>query len=71
LEKATINTNEYRYFSAGMHDQMVTPPAYSYACGNAMFVAYNISIGRGTYNFNDKFYITNLQVNQIFCICLF
>ena len=65
MENSTINANEYRYFSAGMYDQMVTPPGYSYACSNAMFVRFKGWTLHGNYDFNDKFYITNLQVNQI------
>jgi hypothetical protein len=68
LENATINTNEYRYFAYGMYDQMVTPPKYSYVCGNAMFVQFNNLVAHGSYNFNNKFYLTNLQVKQIFIV---
>jgi hypothetical protein len=42
---------------------MDTPPSHSYVCTTATFVAYNPA-GRGSYNFLDKFFITNFQVKK-------
>jgi len=64
LEKAEINDTEYRYFAYGMNSKMDTPPAYSYVCTTATFVKYNSSSKYGTYDFQDKFFITNLQVKK-------
>jgi hypothetical protein len=61
LEKAIINNTEYRYFAYGMHSKMDTPPTYSYVCTTAIFVKYDPIKANGSYDFRDKFYITNLQ----------
>jgi len=60
LESAKVNAIEYRYFAYGSYSRMDTPPKYSYACTTAMFVKYNPE-GHGSYDFQDIFYITNLQ----------
>jgi hypothetical protein len=67
LVNATLNDKEYRYFAFGMHDRMDTPPTYSYVCSSAMFVRYErMTESYGKYNFSDKFYLTDLQVNKLF-----
>lgn len=63
LEKVAFNGSEYRYFAYGMHNPMDTPPDYSYVCTTAVFIKYNSSSKYGIYDFKEKFYITNLQVN--------
>jgi hypothetical protein len=62
LEKAIINNTEYRYFAYGMHSKMDTPPTFSYVCTTAVFVKYDPKPPYGSYDFQDKFYITSLQV---------
>ncbi|CAF3660933.1 unnamed protein product [Rotaria socialis] len=66
LEKAIVNGSEYRYFAYGMHSLMDTPPTYSYVCKTAVFVKYNSSVKYGTYDFKDKFFLTNLQFQPFF-----
>ncbi|UJR28942.1 hypothetical protein I4U23_010159 [Adineta vaga] len=61
LETAIINDTEYRYFAYGMHSRMDTPATYSYVCTTAVFVKYDPNTKYGTYDFRDKFYLTNLQ----------
>ena len=63
LEQAVLNGTEYRYFAYGMHYRMDTPPKYSYVCNSASFIAHNKTTKYGTYNFDDKFFLTDLQVN--------
>ena len=46
-----------------MHSKMDTPPSFSYVCTDALFVKYKPE-GRGSYDFQDKFYITNFQVKK-------
>lgn len=71
LQNATLNGKEYRYFAYGMHDQMETPPTYSYACKTATFVRYDSSVPKQEhYNFSTKFYIIDLQVNQTLFIII-
>ena len=64
LDSATIEDVEYRYFAYGMYSTMDTPPTFSYVCTKATFVKYDRKqhAGKGAYDFDDKFYITNLQV---------
>jgi hypothetical protein len=47
-----------------MHSKMDTPPTYSYVCTTAIFVKYNSESRFGSYDFGDKFYLTNLQVKS-------
>lgn len=61
IENITIHDKLYRYFAYGMANQMDTPPSYSYVCNSATFVRYDPSTKYGTYNFSDKFYLTNFQ----------
>ena len=57
-----MNGSEYRYFAYGMHSEMETPPTFSYVCTTAVFVKYNSSGKYGTYDFANKFFISNMQV---------
>ncbi|CAF0731597.1 unnamed protein product [Adineta steineri] len=66
LEKAVIGDTEYRYFAYGMHSKMDTPPKYSYVCTTATFINYNASTKYGTYDFRDKFFITNFQFQPFY-----
>ncbi len=61
---AAINETQYRYFAYGMYSTMETPPTFSYVCTNALFIKYNDNkpTKHGSYDFTDKFYISNLQV---------
>ena len=64
LYSAVLQGVEYRYFAYGMYSKMDTPPTYSYVCTKATFVKYDKTQhgGKGAYDFDDRFYITNLQV---------
>ncbi len=63
LTHVTLHSNEYRYYAFGMYDLMTTPPTYSYVCTTATFVRYDSSAPGGQYNFSNKFYLLELQVN--------
>jgi len=65
LDSAIINETQYRYFAYGMYSKMDTPPTYSYVCTTATFIAYNPE-KHGSYNFQDKFYITNFQFQPFY-----
>ncbi len=64
LTQAILNNQEYRYYAFGMYDLMTTPPTYSYVCTTGSFVRYDSSTPGGRYNFSNKFYILELQVNK-------
>ena len=62
LDSATLNNTAYLYFAYGMQSLMDTPPNFSYVCNSAVFVRYDINSTKyGTYNFNNKFFISDLQ----------
>lgn len=63
LNDVKFNNETYRYFAYGMHSNMDTPSAYSYACTTAQFVKYSPTGGAkgGVYDFNSKFAIRNFQ----------